>query len=240
MRANDLGHEPEALNTWTQAWGLCFRDTTLLWRALTHTSYWNENPGAGPGNNERLEFLGDAVGDFVAAEFLYQRFPDWQEGQLTDWRANLVRTESLGAFAARIELGQHLRLGRGEERSGGRTRVSLLADAFEALLGALYLDQGLEVVRRFLQPFLESQIGTLLAQARLRDAKSRLQEWTQASMHAPPTYITVRELGPDHAKQFTVHVLIQGQVVGEGTGHSKQAAEQAAAQAALDAVPAAL
>jgi ribonuclease-3 len=183
--------------------------------------------------------LGDAIVDLLAAEFLYERFPDWQEGQLTNWRANLVRSESLGAFAASLGLGQRLWLGHGEKMGGGRTRVTLLADAFEALVGAIYLDQGLDTVRGFLVPFLESQLEVLIAEARLRDAKSQLQEWSQASLHEAPMYATVQEVGPDHAKQFTVQVLIQGQVYGQGVGRSKQAAEQEAAQAALDALPAA-
>jgi ribonuclease-3 len=226
----------EGLGLLQQRIGISFQDATLLLRALTHASYLNEDPSCEWGDNERLEFLGDAVADFTAADYLYRRFPDWEEGRLTALRAELVRSETLASFAARIELGSHLLLGRGEELSGGRVRAAMLGDAFEALLGALYLDQGLEVMRHFFLPFLHAHLQSSLADASLRDAKSRLQEWAQAIFHQPPAYIVVEESGPDHSKQFAVQVRIAGQVRGEGVGCSKQAAEQAAAQAALDTI----
>jgi ribonuclease-3 len=232
---DEMTSEGNELVAFQKAIGITFRDPALLQRALTHTSYVNENPACGWGDNERLEFLGDAMGDFVAADYLYGRFPDWQEGQLTDVRADLVCAETLGRLAAQVGLGRALLLGRGEEQGGGRTRPALLSDVFEAFVGALYLDQGLEAVRGFLMPLLEAQLERLLAEVALRDAKSRLQEWSQGTLHATPTYVTVHEAGPDHAKQFTVQVLIQGRVYGEGSGRSKQAAEQAAAAAALEA-----
>jgi len=226
----------EDLAALQEAIGVAFRDPSLLRRALTHASYLNENPDCTWGDNERLELLGDAVGDFVAAEHLYHRFPRWQEGPLTSLRAELVRSETLARFAMEIDLGRYLLLGRGEEQAGGRTRAAMLSDAFEALLGAIYLDQGLEATRRFFLPFLQSHLEAFSAETSLRDAKTRLQEWAQAVYHETPSYVTVRQTGPDHAKQFTVKVLIMGQVRGRGVGHSKQAAEQAAAEAALDAI----
>ena len=216
--------------------GMTFRDPNILLRALTHSSYVNENPECQWGDNERLEFLGDAVGDLLAAEHLYERFPQWEEGQLTGLRANLVRSEALGALATDIGLHEYLLLGRGEEKSGGRKRLALLGDAFEALVAAVYLDQGMEAARHFLVPQLERQIIALTGETSVRDAKSRLQEWAQATLHETPSYATAQESGPDHAKSFTVEVRIGEQVWGEGTGRSKHAAEQAAAKAALKRV----
>jgi ribonuclease-3 len=236
--AEDLGKGVKDLAAMLAAIGITFRQPALLRRALTHASYLNENPGCDWGDNERLEFLGDAVGDFIAAEFLYHRFPEWQEGPLTSLRAELVRSETLARFAKEIDLGRYLLLGRGEEQGGGRIRATMLGDAFEALLGALYLDQGLEATTEFFGPFLRSHLEASSAEALPRDAKTRLQEWAQATYHEAPAYVTVQAAGPDHAKQFTVEVLIMGQVRGQGAGNSKQAAEQAAAQAALDAIAA--
>jgi ribonuclease-3 len=227
---------PESIAALQQQMDVTFHDPILLQRALTHASYLNENPHCEWGDNQRLEFLGDAVADFIAAEYLFQRFPRWQEGQLTAMRAELVRCETLAAFAAEIGLGDHLLLGRGEEAGGGRTRAAMLGDAFEAVLGALYLDQGMGTVRQFLLPFLQRHLDSSISDTLLRDAKSRLQEWAQGSFHETPTYSTVQESGPDHAKRFTVEVRIAGQVCGRGDGTSKQAAEQAAAQGALDAI----
>ena len=229
-----MSDELEALTALQDATGITFRDPSLLRRALTHASYVNENPGCTWGDNERLEFLGDAVGGFIAAEDLYHRFPGWQEGPLTNLRADLVCSETLASFATEIGLGRYLLLGRGEEQGGGRMRATMLGDAFEALLGAIYLDQGLEATRRFFLPLLQSRLEASSAEALVRDAKSRLQEWAQATFHETPSYVMVQEAGPDHARQFTVKVLIMGEVRGRGVGHSKQAAEQAAAKAALD------
>jgi len=233
---NGAEEQTRALTGLQQAIGITFRDQLLLQRALTHASYLNENPGCVEGDNERLEFLGDAIGDFIAAEYLYHRFPEWHEGQLTALRAELVCCETLARFATEIGLGHYLLLGHGEELGGGRTRATMLGDAFEALLGAIYLDQGLEATRQFFLPFLQSQVEAFSTEALRRDAKTRLQEWTQAIFHETPCYVTVQESGPDHAKQFTVEVLIKGQVRGRGMGRNKRAAEQAAARAALEAI----
>jgi len=229
-----VDHGPD-LTAAQNAVGVTFHDVTLLRRALTHASYGNEHADCTWGNNERLEFLGDAVIDFVTAEWLYQRFPQWPEGRLTTLRAELVRSEMLASFAVSLGLGGFLLLGRGEELGGGRSRAALLSDAFEALVGAIYLDQGLKAARRFFLPFLQLQLEMLSAEAMPRDAKTRLQEWAQATYHETPAYVTVEESGPDHARSFAVEVVIRGQVLGRGVGHSKQAAEQAAAATALRA-----
>lgn len=233
---DDLRDQLAALTALQKSLDISFRDPLLLLQALTHSSYLNENPTCSWSDNERLEFLGDAVGDFLAAEFLYARFAHWQEGELTSVRAELVRSETLASFAQQIGLGDYLLLGRGEEQSGGRTRITMLSDAFEALLGAIYVDQGIETARRFFLPLLQPLVEAFSTAPQWRDAKSRLQEWAQAVLHETPAYRTVREEGPDHAKQFTVEVVIGGQVRGQGSGRSKQAAEQAAAQAALKTI----
>jgi ribonuclease-3 len=213
--------------------GLTFRDKTLLQRALTHRSYINENVGFLLEDNERLEFLGDAVLDFITAEHLYHRFPEMSEGQLTSLRAALVRTETLAGFASEIGLSELIFLGRGEEEHGGRTRPAILCDCYEALIGALYLDQGLEATRAFVVREIQSAIPQILEDETNKDAKSELQELSQKFRKITPNYRTVGERGPDHAKEFTVAALIGKETYGLGVGHSKQAAAQAAAQAAL-------
>jgi ribonuclease-3 len=210
-----------------------FRDPSLLARALTHRSYLNEHPEVALEDNERLEFLGDAVLDFVVGAWLYNRFPELREGRLTSLRAALVRTDTLAEFAVQAGLPAELRLGRGEADSGGRARQSLLCNAFEAAIGALYIDQGLDAVRAFLQTLLPDEVERVMTDERDRDAKSVLQEWCQAKHGRTPRYHTVRAEGPDHARQFTVEVRIGEQVVGRGVGPSKQIAAQAAASDAL-------
>ena len=210
-----------------------FRDASLFARALTHRSYLNEHPELAPEDNERLEFLGDAVLDFVTGAWLYNRFPELREGRLTSLRAALVKTESLAQFAVRAGLPERIRLGRGETDTGGRGRLSLLAGAFEAMLGALYLDQGLPAVQAYLAQLLPDEVDRILAAEADRDPKSMLQEWSQAERGITPRYRTVAEHGPDHAKEFTVEVRIGDAVVGQGTGLSKRAAAQAAATDAM-------
>ncbi len=216
------------------ALGLSFTDKTLIQRALTHRSFLNENPDFPLGDNERLEFLGDAVLDFVTGEYLYHRFPEMREGSLTSLRAALVRTETLARFAAQIDLGRYLLMGHGEEESGGRERMATLCAAFEALVGALYLDQGVTAVNEFLIPFIEPEIRRVLEEQSDKDAKSLLQELSQGELRKTPTYRTVGERGPDHAKEFTVEAVIGKVVYGQGTGRSKQTAAQAAAKEALE------
>ena len=214
--------------------GLNFRDKTLLQRALTHRSYINENSDFPLEDNERLEFLGDAVLDFITAEYLYHRFPEMSEGQLTSLRAALVRTETLASFASEIGLGEHIFLGRGEEEHGGRTRLAILCDCFEALIGALYLDHGLETAKAFVVEVIKTAIPRILEGETDKDAKSLLQELSQKYRKVTPTYRTVGERGPDHAKEFTVAAMIGRETYGLGVGHSKQVAAQTAAGAALE------
>lgn len=223
----DISHTETALN-------LSFSDKTLLRRALTHRSYLNENPDYPLEDNERLEFLGDAILDFITGEYLYHRFPEVAEGRLTNLRSALVRTESLAQFAAELNLGDFMYLGRGEEDSGGRSRPAILCDAFEALIGALYLDQGIGASREFACKFIEPALQEILASHAEKDPKSRLQEVAQSHYQLTPTYRTVKEQGPDHAKEFTVEAIIGNKTYGAGTGYSKQNAAQAAAQEALE------
>lgn len=214
--------------------GFVFQDKSLLTRALTHRSYLNENSDLPYLDNERLEFLGDAILDFVAAEYLYQRFPEMSEGDLTSLRAALVKGESLARFATELGLSPHLLMSRGEDAAGGRSRVPLLAGAFEAVIGALYLDQGLAAARALVERFIAPE-GDRIHQQRLdRDAKSLLQEMSQGRLQVTPQYRLVETRGPDHAKEFTVEVVLREQPYGRGTGRSKQIAEQEAARVALE------
>jgi len=204
---------------------------------LVHRSFLNENPDFVLPSNERLEFLGDALLDFIVGEYLYQHFPEMDEGDLTTLRAALIRAGTLARFARGIQLGDYLCLSRGEEESGGRSRTGLLADAFEALVAAIYLDRDLSAMRQFLMGFVEPETTRILERGLERDYKSRLQEWAQGELQVTPVYRTVMERGPDHAKEFTVEVVIASKVYGRGRGQSKQAAEQHAAQLALEEIP---
>lgn len=212
-----------------------FHDPSLLIRALTHRSYVNEHAEV-TEDNERLEFLGDAVLDFVAGAFLYHRFPEQREGGLTRLRAALVNTEQLARFAIALELGAMLRLGKGEAESGGRKRQTLLADALEAVMGAYYLDSGLDAVRAFVEPLFAEAADNILRTERDVDAKSLFQEWAQAELGQTPRYSTQSVSGPDHSREYTIDVLVAGECYGTGTGPNKQAATQAAARAALQKV----
>jgi ribonuclease III len=214
--------------------GLTFRDKTLLLRALTHRSYINENPNSPLEDNERLEFLGDAVLDFVTAEYLYHRFPEMDEGQLTSLRSALVRTETLARFASEMGLDQFIYMGRGEEESGGRARPAIMCGCYEALIGAYYLDQGLDAIRTFIIQIIKPVAQYIVQNETNKDAKSRLQELSQGHRQVTPTYRTISEQGPDHSKEFTVAAIIGGEIYGLGVGRSKQVAAQAAAQAALE------
>ena len=216
------------------ALSMSFQDQTLLQRALTHRSYLNENPNHPLEDNERLEFLGDAVLDFVVGQYLYERFPEENEGFLTSLRAALVCTRSLSEFATQIGLGDHLHLGRGEDEGGGRERPAVLCGAFEALTGALYLDQGIEQVSEFILPIFEPALDNILRNNLDKDAKSVLQELSQAYLGYTPRYHTVGTRGPDHDKLFTVAVTINGVTYGKGEGRSKQASAQAAAAEAIE------
>lgn len=216
--------------------GLRFNNQALLRQALTHRSYLNENPQAPHSDNERLEFLGDALLDFVVAEYLFDHYPNLREGDLTNLRAALVKASTLAGFAREIELGKYLLLGRGEAAGGGRHRRSLLCAAFEALAGAILLDQGLAAAHSFLLRFIEPALDDISARELDKDAKSELQELSQGLWQLTPSYRTVSEEGPDHAKEFTVEVLIGAEVFGRGIGRNKQAAAQRAASQALDRI----
>ncbi len=213
--------------------GVEFGDYSLLSRALTHRSYLNENPGSIFEDNERLEFLGDAVIDFIVAGYLYHRFPEMDEGELTELRAALVRAETLARFARAIDLGRYLRLGYGEEESGGRDRTPLLCATFEAVIGAVYLDRGLERARLIVEGHIRPMLEQIRAGSLHKDAKSEFQVWAQARFNRTPHYRVVDSEGPDHAKTFTVRVMVGDENWGEGRGRSKQAAAQAAAAEAM-------
>ena len=215
--------------------GIGFSDYGLLVRALTHRSYANEHIEV-LEDNERLEFLGDAVLDFLVGAWLYDHFPEMKEGDLTRLRSALVRTDQLAEFGRKIGLGNAMRLGRGESDGGGRIRAALLCATFEALVGAIYLSHGIAAVQQFMEPMLIEAANRIIAARQERDPKSVLQEWIQSQGFDHPVYRTVRADGPDHAKVFEVEVIIQGQVTGKGLGSSKQAAAKAAAWEALKAV----
>jgi ribonuclease III len=211
---------------------LPIKNVMLLTFALTHRSYLNENPEA-LEDNERLEFLGDAVLDFVVGAWLYRRYPEMPEGDLTRMRSGLVYTEQLAEFARKLHLGNAMRLGRGETQSGGRNRSALLCDTFEAVIGALYLDAEIEQVMRFIEPLLIEAADEMLSNNKIDDPKSLFQEWAQAQHGATPQYVTRNSSGPDHSKVFEVDVLVNGEIFGSGIGHSKQLATKAAATDAI-------
>lgn len=213
--------------------GVPINDYSLLLRALTHSSYLNENQGLALEDNERLEFLGDAVLDFVVGAYLYHRFPEMREGELTVLRAALVRTSTLAQISQDLGIGEHLKLGHGEQESGGRERVPILCAAFEAVVGAVFVDQGLKVVEPWLQELMAPTLAEILADARHKDAKSEFQIWAQARFNITPRYHVISSEGPDHEKTFTVAVRVDGETWGVGRGRSKQTAEQRAASVAL-------
>lgn len=211
-----------------------FKDYSLLSRALTHRSYLNENPHQALEDNERLEFLGDAVLDFVVGAYLYHRFPEMDEGELTSLRAALVRANTLAAFARQLEIGRFLRLGFGEAENGGRERIPLLCATFEAVIGAIYLDQGLEKVRPMVEKLVAPALKEIMADSLHKDAKSEFQVWAQAQFNITPRYVVIASSGPDHAKQFTIEVMVGDRKWGQGNGRSKQHAAQAAASVAME------
>jgi ribonuclease-3 len=214
--------------------GLKFNDYSLLTRAVTHRSYLNENPEGSLEDNERLEFLGDAVLDFIVGAYLYHRYPEMKEGELTMLRAALVRTETLADFARALSLGKNLRLGYGEAENGGRDRPAILCGAFEAIIGAIFLDKGLTMVEMLVHSLIDPALYDILAEATHRDAKSGFQIWAQGRYNITPRYKVVAAVGPDHAKTFTVAVMLNDEAWGEGSGRSKQHAAQEAAAAALE------
>ncbi len=209
-----------------------FRDVRLLNQALVHRSYLNENREV-KESNERLEFLGDSVLSLLTAEELYGRFTRYAEGELTNLRSGLVRTQTLASIARSLLLGQHILMSKGEERSGGRENTSLLADTFEAVLGAIYLDQGLTAARKFLRENLFPIVADINKHKDQLDFKSKLQEITQRKQKLSPTYKVISTVGPDHDKTFLIGVSVGEHFLGEGSGKSKQEAEQEAARIAI-------
>ncbi len=213
-----------------------FNNAQLLQQALTHSSHANET-NAGQEDNEQLEFLGDAVLGFLVSDFLFKAHPGLTEGQLSKLKGFFVSSANLVKYAERIDLGAYLQLGKGEEKTGGRTKQALLVDALEAILGAIYLDGGIEEARRVMLRFFEPQIDDVQESERqLTDFKTALQEQLQARHFPRADYILINEDGPDHQKLFTVDVAVDGETVARGIGLTKKAAEQAAAREALDRV----
>ena len=212
--------------------GVPFHRLSLLDEALTHSSYTNESKNCMP-HNERLEFLGDAVLELASSTYLYERFPDCSEGELTKMRASLVQSETLARLARGLELGSHLLLGRGELLGGGADRQNNLENAFEAVIGAVYLDGGWETARDYVARQFATEVLSVKRSYVSRDYKTTLQEHIQQKRHESISYELIGESGPDHDKRFTTRVLIGGESMGEGTGRSKKEAEQQAAAEAL-------
>jgi ribonuclease-3 len=219
-----------------QRLGVTLRNPHLLRVALVHRSFLNEHPEREPDleSNERLEFLGDSVVNLVAAGAVYARFPAASEGELTNLRTALINTGALATLARRFELGRYLRVGKGEDRSGARERDSMLADAFEAVVAAVYLDGGFEAAQLFLAPLFDERLDELAAQGQRLDYKSQLLTRLQADRNITPRYQTLSMEGPEHRPEITVEVLADAERLGVGRGPSKQAATQAAARAALE------
>lgn len=215
-----------------QKLGVKFKKQDLLKQALTHRSYLNENPDFKLNHNERLEFLGDAVLQVAVTERLYREYPN-SEGELTNWRAALVNAKKLAEVAENIGLNDFILLSRGEAKDIGRARQYILANATEALIGAIYLDQGIEVVGSFVEENILSHLPEILKIGAYRDAKSIFQEEAQERVGITPSYEVLDEWGPDHAKHFKVGVFLENELVAEGEGSSKQEAQQKAAEAAL-------
>lgn len=216
--------------------GVEFKNLDLLKHALTHRSYVNEHIDKDIEDNERLEFLGDAVIDFVTAEMLYARYPDMDEGVMTRLRSALVRTESLAEVARKVGVREAMLIGKGEENIGGRDRDLNLCQVFEAVVGAMYLDSGLDTVQTFIVPKLQSMEDSVMDEAINKDARSQFQEWSQRKFNLTPEYDIVSETGPSHERLFVVEVSIGPKIITAGAGPNKQAASQAAAQAAMELV----
>ena len=219
--------------------GIRFENADLLTQALTHTSFVNEYEGEGDARDyERLEFLGDAVLDLIVADLLYRRYPDVGEGELTQLRAAMVKTESLARLGTDIRLGEYLRIGHGEEITGGRERLTILCRAYEAVIGAIYIDRGMSVVREFVTPPLLALLEHIVDNRLHIDARSELQERIQARLNITPDYRVASSEGPEHAKEFQVEVSIGDTIIGSGVGGSKRAAAQDAARIALEEIKA--
>ncbi len=212
--------------------GFSFKDKDLLRQALTHRSYLNENPSWKMDHNERLEFLGDAVLELVVTEYLYIHYPN-PEGEMTNWRAALVNANTLAIITAEFDLNEYMLLSRGEAKDTGRARHYILANAIEALIGAMYLDTGFEECKKFIGRFVLTRLPSIIENKLYRDAKSLFQEQAQDKVGVTPTYKVLEEWGPDHARQFRVGVFLDKEQAGVGEGPSKQEAQQVAAENAL-------
>jgi ribonuclease-3 len=213
--------------------GIRFDDISLLTRALTHRSYLNENKRV-ENSNERLEFLGDAVLELIVSDYLYSRYPNREEGDLTSFRSAIVRTESLADASRKLNYGHYLRMAKGEEESGGRDKDYILANTFEAVLGAIYIDQGLNACKELVNRVLISKVDNIVKNRLDIDNKTKIQELAQAKFKLTPTYEVVEEHGPDHEKIFVVAAKIGDKIIGKGRGSSKQRAEEAAAKKGID------
>jgi len=211
--------------------GVDFQNEELLDKALTHRSYLNESDAL--ESNERMEFLGDAVLELVVSEYLFIKYPAEPEGILTNYRSALVKTESLAETARKLDLGSKLKMSKGEEQNGGRENTSLLANTFEAVIGAIYLDGGYDASKKFIEKFILKELSRIIENQLYRDAKSLFQEKAQEKAGITPTYEVIKEWGPDHARNFQVGVFLEKEMVGVGDGPSKQEAQQVAASDAL-------
>ncbi|MFN8380210.1 MAG: ribonuclease III [Anaerolineae bacterium] len=232
-RSSTISAEPMPPAMWAGLYNLPFQDIGLLTEALTHSSYANEAGLTEAPNNERLEFLGDAVLGLVSGELAYHLLPGATEGEMTRLRVALVRREALADLARQVRLGEALRMSVGEIKTGGRNRDKMLADGFEALVGAIYLEMGLDAVRRFVGPMFDEMAEQTLLEQNQVDARSRFHYRIEAEHGAVPAYRVVSESGPEHNREYVVEVLVKGVVWGTGSGRSKQAASQAAAAEAL-------
>lgn len=213
--------------------GLAFKNIPLIKQAFIHRSYLNENPNF-TNSNERLEFLGDSILSFLVSRFLYSKYPDFNEGDLTNLRSSVVKTTTLAQIAKDLNLGDYLQLSKGEEEGGGRENTSLLADTFEAFLGAVYLDQDLSSAEKILNEFLFPLLPKILKDKSYKDSKSEFQEEVQEETKISPIYKVIKEIGPDHAKEFTIGVYVGDKLYGIGKGKSKQEGETNAAFTALE------
>ena len=220
--------------TFAEKNGLHFNDVRLLTQAFIHRSYINENAGLKLSHNERLEFLGDAVLELVVTDFLYKKYPQKTEGDLTSYRAALVNALTIGDIAEKLHMNDYLLLSRGESRDTGKARLSILANTYEAVVGAIYLDQGYEASREFIDRTMLVHTEAIVKEGLFRDAKSLVQEKAQEHINITPMYRVMQEVGPDHDKIFTVGIFFGDTMVAQGKGKSKQEAEQKAAREALE------
>lgn len=220
-------------STFEKKLGLNFKNKDLLIQAFTHRSYINENPGFHLSHNERLEFLGDAVMELIVTEHLYKEFPEKSEGDLTNWRAALVNAKMLTSVAEELGFNDYLLLSKGESKEGGKARAYILANSWEALIGAMYLDGGYKITEDFIKKYLLTRLEEIIKLGSYKDSKSKFQEASQEKVSITPSYKVIKEWGPDHDKKFIVGVYLGDELVAEGQGSSKQEAEEAAANLAL-------